>query len=105
MTCGFNGGSFCSGATLTADNFNGGGSGVTLTTGHALLLGVNGGTPLTASPTLPTDATGHGSAVLQSEGDICEIYGVGPGLSFSVVVTGTDPTGLPTATATVTFNC
>jgi hypothetical protein len=105
MTCGFNGGSFCSGATLVADNFNGGGSGVTVTAGNGLLIGINGGTPLTASPALPTDATGHGSAVLQSEGDVCAIYGVASGHSFSLVVTGTDPTGLPSATAAVTFNC
>ncbi len=105
MTCGLNGGNLCGGATVIVDNFNGSGSGVTLAAGHGLLIGVNGGSPLTASPTLPTDSAGHGIGTLQSEGDMCAIYGVGPGHSFSLNVTATDPTGLPSATATVTFNC
>jgi len=105
MTCGLNGGNLCAGATLTVDNFNGGGSGVRITAGHALLIGIAGGAPLSASSTLSTDPTGHGSGTLQSEGDICAIYGVGVGHELGLEVTATDPTGLPQATTTVTFDC
>lgn len=105
MTCGLNGGNLCAGATVIVANFNGGGSGVTLTAGHGLMIGVNGGNPLASSATLPTDPSGHGSGILQSEGDVCVINGVGPGHTFSLTVTATDPTGLPPASGTLTFSC
>jgi len=101
MTCGFNGGNLCAGATVTVDNF--GGSGVILTASGLTIDVV--GSPSGTSTALPTDQTGHGSGAFQSVGDVCQIFGARPGQSFTVKVTATDPTGLPSATGTVTYSC